>query len=70
MDLFLMELEAEQQRIVEDLKQPVAMSLSPDEERQFQEATHCWICEDPLGNDRVRDHDHVSGDFRGAAHQA
>ena len=70
MDMFLMELEAKQQRIMEDLKHLVAMNLSPDEEQQFLEATHCWICEESLGNDHVWDHNHMSGDFRGAAHQA
>ena len=25
----------------------------------------CWICKEPLEDDRVRDHDHVTGEFRG-----
>ena len=25
----------------------------------------CWICDKVLDEDRVRDHDHISGDFRG-----
>ena len=34
----------------------------------FQNAQDCHICEKPLGADRVRDHDHMTGEFRGAAH--
>ena len=67
-EVFLTEMEQEEERIRDDLEQPAAMSLSREEEQQFQDATTCWICDKPL-LDRVRDHDHVSGDFRGAAHQ-
>ena len=28
----------------------------------------CWLCENPLGEDTVRDHDHFTGKYRGAAH--
>ena len=28
----------------------------------------CWLCENPLGEDTVRDHDHLTGKYRGAAH--
>ena len=41
-----------------------------EREDSFQQATHCWICEKPLEEDRVRDHDHLTGLYRGAAHQA
>ena len=34
----------------------------------FNSATNCYICKEILGADRVRDHCHVSGKFRGAAH--
>ena len=44
------------------------MNLSRDEELAFQRAEDCHICDKPLGADRVRDHDHLSGDYRGAAH--
>ena len=41
-----------------------------EQEDSFQHTTHCWICEKPLEEDRVRDHDHLTGLYRGAAHQA
>lgn len=70
MDMFLMELEAEEERIRHDLSQPAAMSLTAAQEQEFLSASSCWICGKTLHSDRVRDHDHVSGNFRGAAHQA
>lgn len=40
-----------------------------DEERaKFDAATDCHICNKPLEEDRVRDHSHLDGSFRGAAH--
>ena len=41
-----------------------------EEEEQFQLSNTCWICEKPIDNDneKVRDHCHLTGKFRGAAH--
>ena len=44
------------------------MHLTREEEQAFQHAQDCHICDQPLGADRVRDHDHLTGDYRGAAH--
>ena len=35
----------------------------------FHSATECHICGELLGSDRVKDHDHTTGDYRGAAHR-
>lgn len=43
------------------------MQLTLCEEEQFQRPTHCHICREELGADRVRDHSHLTGQFRGAA---
>ena len=32
-------------------------------------STHCHICNKELGKDRVRDHCHLTGKFRSAAHE-
>ena len=37
-------------------------------QESFQQSTICWLCENPLGEDTVRDHDHFTGKYRGAAH--
>lgn len=54
--------------IREDLGDPAPMIISEAQQLEFDQATNCWICGKRLGEDRVRDHDHVSGDYRGPAH--
>jgi len=42
---------------------------SADRERAAAQSS-CHICSKALGDDRVLDHDHLDGDFRGVAHSA
>ena len=44
--------------------------MSEEEEKQFQSSNISWICEKLIDddNEKVRDHCHVTGKFRGAAH--
>ena len=44
--------------------------ISEEEEHLFQQSNSCWICKKLIDNDeeKVRDHCHVTGKFRGAAH--
>ena len=51
-------------------KKQKKMFLSSEEEKDFREAKCCSICEEELGNDRVRDHCHITGKYRGAAHNS
>ena len=44
------------------------MVFTREDEKQFNTASDCWICGEELGNDRVRDHCHYTGCYRGAAH--
>ena len=51
----------------------IPLEMTPEEEESFQQSTICWLCEQalrekPLGEDTVRDHDHLTGKYRGAAH--
>ena len=41
-----------------------------EEENLFQQSNSCWICKKLIDSDeeKVRDHCHVTGKFRGAAH--
>ena len=34
----------------------------------FQNATHCFLCQQSLDSERVRDHCHYTGKYRGATH--
>ena len=44
--------------------------MSAVEEERFQLSNSCWICDKlfDVGDDKVRDHCHVTGKYRGAAH--
>ena len=45
------------------------MIFGEKEREDFERATECWICQGKLkGDDRVRDHCHYTGKYRGAAH--
>ena len=35
----------------------------------YVNSTLCHICNEELGNDKVRNHCHLTGKFRGAAHE-
>ena len=54
------------------LSRPLEMNLSDAEEEVFSNATQCHICKGDTTSDDilVRDHDHLTGQFRGAAHQS
>lgn len=47
-----------------------AIEMSAEHEIAFQRATHCHICEKKIYEDeiKVRDHSHITGKYRGAAH--
>ena len=44
--------------------------MSAEEEKLSQQSSSCWICKKLIDNDaeKVRDHCHVTGTLRGAAH--
>ena len=43
--------------------------ITKEEEEEFKQASDCWICKKKLNlEDRVRDHCHFTGRYRGAAH--
>ena len=47
--------------------------LTVEEQREYDSATTCHICSEKFLNDedpKVRDHCHIMGDFRGAAHNS
>ena len=67
-ETFFDKLMEEENRIETILSQEVDMIWNDTTAKHFDEATDCYICDLPLGADRVRDHDHLTGEYRGAAH--
>ena len=51
--------------IIISLKEDTITPLTIDPQRGFAD---CFFCKENLGNDIVRDHDHLNGKFRGYAH--
>ena len=49
-------------------KTKLELQITPEEEESFKLAEECWLCEEPFTEDKVRDHDHLTGKYRGAAH--
>ena len=65
-DVFLSWLEEDVKIISELGNEP--MKITKKEQEQFNKASNCWICKKLLNlQDRVRDHCHFTGRYRGAA---
>ena len=65
-DVFIKWLEGDVKDIA-NIK-PKKMIFTEEDRKQFNKASDCWICGEYLGNDRVRDHCHYTGRYRGPAH--
>ena len=48
--------------------EPKEMIFTEEDIKHFNNASDCWICGEELGNDRVRDHCHFTGRYRGPVH--
>ena len=42
--------------------------MTTEDEKNYNNSQICWICNEELNTDEVRDHCHITGKFRGAAH--
>ena len=42
--------------------------MTNEDEEIYNNSRICWICKEKSNSDKVRDHCHVTGKFRGAAH--
>ena len=68
----LSEVEDCQRIVKEEFQKPLNMTV--ENERDFQNSTVCHICERKFNEDKpskqkVRDHCHITGEYRGAAHR-
>ena len=68
MDVFIKWLE-EDVKAIANIEEK-EMIFTEEDRKQFNKASDCWICGEYLGNDRVRDHCHFTGRYRGPAHNS
>ena len=62
-------LETNIKKIYKMLKFPKNMIMTMQDKLIYNNSTPCYICNEELGEGRVRDHCYMSGMFRGAAHE-
>ena len=67
---FLESLQEEESKIKDVLADPKAMRITREDWLAFRTAETCHVCDKPLEGDSVRDHCHITGEYRGAAHNA
>jgi len=67
---FLTCLFEEEKQIIDIVNNIVPMEISEEEEEEFQNAVYCHLCNNELGSDRVRNHNHLSGKYLGSAHNS
>ena len=65
---FVESLESDLKDVHDVLTTEVPIQVTDDEETSFNAARECYPCGLELGDDRVRDHCHLTGKYRGAAH--
>ena len=66
---YLYTLEKNIKEIYKKFKFPKGMIMTMHDKLVYDNSTLCHITNEELGNDRVRDHYHLCGKFRGAAHE-
>ena len=45
------------------------LKMSEEDENNYQNSQNCWICNQKIIKDKVRDHCHITSKFRGPAHK-
>ena len=68
MDVFIKWLE-DDVKVIANIK-PKKMIFTEEDKKQFNKSKICWICDEPLKDDKVRDHCHYTGRYRGPAHNS
>jgi len=67
--IFVDWLERDFKKTHEEIDFSMKMILTEKDSREFNRAKECWIFEDLLKDDKVRDHRHFTGKYWGAAHR-
>ncbi|VDI51898.1 Hypothetical predicted protein [Mytilus galloprovincialis] len=61
-------MEKEMWKIYNIYKEKKDMVMTEEDEKRHETSMTCHICSKDLNGDMVRDHDHITGKYRGAAH--
>jgi len=61
-------LEDERKKINNVFSHPKPLVMTSENTKKIESAASCWICKGKFGEDRVRDHCHITGNYRGPAH--
>ncbi|CAH3027956.1 unnamed protein product [Porites evermanni] len=70
-EIFVSKLAKVTNKIYNDFyRRPIPLRLTRQEQKSFDEAENCHICKKELLDDKVRDHCHFTGKYRGAAHNS
>ena len=67
--IFIDTVEKNIKDIYKKFKFPKNIILTMHDKLVYDNSTLCHICNEELGKDRVRDHCHLTGKFRGNAHE-
>ena len=67
--IFIKTFEKNIKHIYKKFKFPKSMIMTMHYKLVYDNSTLCHLCNEELGEDRVRDDCHLSGKFRGAAHE-
>lgn len=65
---FIEEIQRDVSKIHKIFTNPKPIIFTEEDEINFRSAQNCYICKNMLFDDRVRDHSHLSGLYRGPAH--
>ena len=65
---FIFKIKEVEKMLMEKIKHNEPMVMTAQDKEDFKCASNCCLCAKPLGKDRVHDHDHLTGAYRGAAH--
>ena len=54
--------------LIDEMLEDKPIKINEEQEKQFKKEINCYYCNKELKDDRVRDHDHFTGEYRGASH--
>ena len=65
---FVKSLEKDIREIHKKFRKAASQRYNFEERKHFRQSQECWICKKGFAVDKIRDHCHYTGKYRGAAH--